>query len=117
VEVRFARRLTRIPDLIVIRSDELGRHWFAPGEVVVAIKIESPGNHVEDRTTKPAIYGKFGIPHYWRIEPDPLRATIYRLGAEDKYREIRQCERLRVSEPFELDIPLAELLPSWARRH
>ncbi|MBA2417253.1 MAG: Uma2 family endonuclease [Geodermatophilaceae bacterium] len=40
VEIRFARQLTRIPDLMLVRSDEPGRHWFAPAEVIVAVEIE-----------------------------------------------------------------------------
>lgn len=34
VEIRFGRQLTRIPDLLVVRSDQPGRHWFAPSEVL-----------------------------------------------------------------------------------
>ncbi len=33
VEIRFGRQLTRIPDVLVVRSDQPGRHWFAPSEV------------------------------------------------------------------------------------
>jgi Uma2 family endonuclease len=116
VEIRFARQVTRIPDLMLVRSDDPGRHWFAPAEVAVAIEIESPGNHIEDRTTKPAIYARYGIPHYWRIEPQPLTVTTYRLGEGDTYHETGRGERLGVSEPFDLDVPLVELLPRWARR-
>lgn len=114
VQIRFAPRLTRIPDLMLVRSDQPGRHWFAPAEVVVAIEIESPGNHIEDRTTKPAFYAQFGIGSYWRIEPEPLRVSTYRLEAA--YEETYAGDRLRVSEPFDVDIELVELLPRWARR-
>ncbi|MDQ3762195.1 MAG: Uma2 family endonuclease [Actinomycetota bacterium] len=41
VEVRFGRQLTRIPDVLVVRSEQPGRHWFAPAEVLVAVEIES----------------------------------------------------------------------------
>lgn len=116
VEIPFARQLTRIPDLMLIRSDAPERHWFAPAEVVVAIEIESPGNHIEDRTTKPAIYARFGIPHYWRIEPHPLTVTTYRLGEGDTYHETGRGDRIRLNEPVELDVPLVDLLPRWARR-
>lgn len=117
VEIRFARQLTRIPDLMVVHSDEPGRHWFAPSEVVVAIEIESPGNHIEDRTTKPAIYAQFGIRHYWRIEPKPPRATIYRHGDDATYHEVDASNRLAANEPFPVDLPLSELLPRWAREN
>lgn len=115
VEIRFSRQLTRIPDLLVVRSDEPARHWFAPAEVLLAVEIESPGSHVEDRVTKPAIYARHGIPHHWRIELEPLRVRTHGLGAGDVYRETASGgERLAVSEPFALDVPLADLLPGWA---
>jgi hypothetical protein len=56
VEIRFGRQLTRITDVLVVRSEQPGRHWFAPSEVIVAVEIESPGSHLEDRATKPALY-------------------------------------------------------------
>ncbi len=114
VEIRFGRQLSRIPDLLVIRSDDPGRHWFAPAEVVVAVEIESPGSHIEDRATKPALYAQYGIPHYWRIELDPVLVTTYEVGQGDSYRVAGTGERLRVTEPFEVDLPLAEVLPRWA---
>jgi Uma2 family endonuclease len=40
VEIRFARQLTRIPDLLVVRSDDPARHWFAPSEVLLAVEID-----------------------------------------------------------------------------
>ncbi|MGH3795227.1 MAG: Uma2 family endonuclease [Pseudonocardiaceae bacterium] len=115
VEIRFHRRLTRIPDALVVRSDEPRRHWFAPAEVVVAVEVESPGSHIDDRTTKPGLYAQFGIPHYWRIESEPLRVTTYQLGHGEGYRIGTTSDRLTVDEPFPLDLTLAELLPSWAR--
>ncbi len=98
----------------MVRSDEPGRHWFAPAEVIVAVEIESPGSHVEDRTTKPALYAGFGIPHYWRIEPHPPLVTTYGTGYGDAYRVTGVGDRLAVAEPFEVDLALAELVPRWA---
>jgi len=116
VEIRFARQLTRVPDLMVVRSDDPGRHWFAPFEVVLAIEVESPGNHIEDRTTKPAIHAQFRIPQYWRIEPAPLRVTTYRLGEGDGYDVTDSGDRLAVKEPFEFEVELTDLLPPWAKQ-
>ncbi|WP_219413245.1 Uma2 family endonuclease [Pseudonocardia nigra] len=118
VEIRFARQLTRVPDLLVVHSDEPGRHWFAPAEVLLAVEIESPGSHTEDRFTKPAIYARHGIPHFWRIELDPLRVRVFRPGHGDRYEEAEPIdeERLKVGEPFPVDLALADILPGWARR-
>jgi Uma2 family endonuclease len=73
VEIRFNRQLTRIPDLLVVCSDEPGRHWFAPSEVKLAIEIESPGSHVEDRVTKPRALRPPRHPALLatRAQPDP----------------------------------------------
>lgn len=115
VEIRFTPQLTRIPDVLVVRSEEPGRHWFAPAEVVVAIEVESRGSHIEDRATKPALYAQFDIPHYWRIEQSPLRVTTYELGPDDAYKTGPTTDRLTVSEPFSVELPLTDLLPRWAR--
>jgi Uma2 family endonuclease len=87
-----------------------------PSEVLVAVEIESPGSHLEDRATKPALYAHYGIPHYWRIELEPLLVSRYRIGHRSSYQMTGAGPRLSVSEPFALDIALAELLPRWAGR-
>ncbi len=116
VEIRFGPKLTRIPDLLVVRSDDPGRHWFAPAEVLLAVEIESPGSHVEDRVTKPALYARHGVPHFWRVELQPIRVRVHRVGAGDAYREVASSdERLAVAEPFPVDLAIADLLPAWAR--
>jgi len=116
VEIRFGRQLTRIPDVLVVRSDQPGRHWFAPSEVLVAVEIESPGSHLEDRTTKPALYARYGIPHYWRIELEPPLVSMYRSGHGDSYQMTGPGPRLTISELVTLDIAVADLLPRWAGR-
>jgi hypothetical protein len=44
VEIRIGRQLTRMPDVLVIRSEQPGRHWFAPSEVLMTVAIESQGS-------------------------------------------------------------------------
>lgn len=116
VEIRFGPRLTRIPDLAVVRSDKPGGHWFAPSEVRLAVEIESPGSHVEDRVVKPALYASHGIPAFWRIELGPIRARRYGPDGAGGYREL-DCpvDRLVADEPFAVDVALRDLLPGWAR--
>jgi len=116
VEIRFGRQLTRFPDVLVLRSDQPGRHWYAPSEVLVAVEIESSGSHLEDRATKPALYAKYGIPHYWRIELRPPLVSVYGVGQGDCYELIGAGPRLSVSEPFDCDVAIAELLPRWTGR-
>ncbi len=44
MEIRIGRQLTRMPDVLVIRSEQPGRHWFAPSEVLRTVAIESQGS-------------------------------------------------------------------------
>lgn len=117
VEIRFARQLTRIPDLLVVRSEQPERHWFAPAEVLLAVEIESPGSHIEDQVTKPAIYARYGIPTFWRVELNPVRVRLFEPWHGDGYREVDPVDagRLSVADPFPVDVALADLLPRWAR--
>lgn len=115
VDIRFARQLTRIPDLLVVRSEEPSRHWFAPSEVILAVEIESPGSHIEDRATKPALYAQYGIPYFWRVELGPARFNAYRLGPGERYQIACEGEGLTLAEPFEVDIAVSDILPRWAR--
>jgi Uma2 family endonuclease len=116
VQIRFGRQLTRIPDVLVVRSDQPGRHWFAPSEVLLAAEIESPGSHLEDRATKPALYAQYGIPHYWRIELRPPLVHVYGIRNSDCYQLIGAGPHLSVSEPLTFDAAIADLLPRWAGR-
>jgi hypothetical protein len=39
VEIRFTRQLSRIPDLMVVRSDEPARHWFYHARAAVRDRL------------------------------------------------------------------------------
>ena len=57
-----------------------------------------------------------GIPHYWRIELEPPLVSTYCIGHGDSYQMIGPDRCLSVTEPFELNIAVADLLPPWAGR-
>lgn len=114
VEIRFDRQLTRIPDVLVVRTEEPRRHWFTPSEVLLAVEVESPGSHLEDRALKPALYAQHGIPSFWRVTTAPPRITTHAL-AGDGYRPGDTTARVVVDEPFPIDLDLVDRLPRWAR--
>lgn len=78
-----------------------------------AVEIESPGSHVEDRVTKPALYAAHGIEHYWRVELDSPAAMAYQL-AGGTYRAAALADRLVTRYPVAVDLSVADLLPPWA---
>jgi Uma2 family endonuclease len=63
----------RIPDLVIVTRDALGRRRAEGGllranEVVLAIEIVSDGSQRTDHMIKHGEYADAGIPHYWIIE-------------------------------------------------
>ena len=114
VDVVFNPQLTRIPDIQVVRRKSFGQKRFAADEIVVAVELESPGSHVSDRATKPYIYGRYGVPHYWRFEFDPFTLVRYERMDDGTYKEmVRSTEELNIAEPFPFRVALADLLPPW----
>jgi Uma2 family endonuclease len=65
----------RIPDLVVIRSDEVGPK-FIDRPPLLAVEIASPSTRQYDLTRKQQVYAEFGIPDYWIITPDPDKPDI-----------------------------------------
>jgi Uma2 family endonuclease len=113
VEVRFGRRVTRTPDVLVVRAGEPGRRWFAPEEVLLAVEVESSDTPLVDRTT-PAVYARHGIPHVWRItsEPPLIRVTTLREGA---HQQVAAATHVIAFDPFPLEIDLVARLRRAAR--
>ena len=65
-------------------------HYFDAEQVVLAVEVVSPGTRRRDRLEKPADYADAGIPHYWRIEQNPVHVYAYRPGR----RPVRAGRRL-----------------------
>jgi len=111
-EIRLAASLTRIPDVAALRTPPPGRRWFTAASVVLAVEIESPGHHVEERITRPVLYARYGIPHYWRIEKsddNELTAVISRLE-DGRMVEVQRGAVIDVTEPFPFAVDLADLV-------
>lgn len=100
------------PDALILHSPvDLDHHYFDPEQVVVVVEIVSPGTKRRDRLVKPSLYAAAGIPHYWRIEQDPLHVFAYDLvGGE--YRLVADTtEELVLSAPFEITLPIRDIAP------
>lgn len=107
--VYFDRRNYRQPDVVVYRRGERRDRIQVP-DVVLAVEVMSPSSISTDRITKPAQYASARIPHYWRLELDPLVLVTHEL-AGDVYRETgRFTDDVAVLEPVPLQFRLAALL-------
>jgi Putative restriction endonuclease len=71
----------------------------------------SPGTKKRDRLEKPAEYAAAGIPHYRRIEQEPLYIFAYDL-IDGRYELAADSEtELVLSAPFEITLPIRDIAP------
>lgn len=71
------------PDLIFIPSGHLhivGRHNVA-GAPGLVVEILSPVTADYDRTLKPQVYARYGVPHLWLLDPDVRVLEAYELAS------------------------------------
>jgi Uma2 family endonuclease len=78
------------PDLVYVSSAHASRVSARgiEGAPTLAVEIISPGTPRIDRVTKLQLYARFGVPHYWIVDPDAgaleacqLADAAYRLVA------------------------------------
>lgn len=107
--VNVDRRNYREPDVAVVRRAALDRDALVPSDVVLAVEVMSPGSVANDRLAKPALYASAGIPHFWRVELEPLLLVAHELEGQ-VYREVaRFTEEVITSSPVRLRFRLDDL--------
>ncbi|WP_344288522.1 Uma2 family endonuclease [Streptomyces synnematoformans] len=106
------------PDVIVVRGDVVEdpeQTRFPADTVQLAVEVVSPESLSRDRETKPLKYARAGIKHYWRVESNQGRAVAYVFELEPAtgaYTPIGIFhERLKVADPFPLDLDLTAIKP------
>ncbi|GAA4837327.1 Uma2 family endonuclease [Kitasatospora terrestris] len=79
--------------------------------VVAVVEVSSPATRAVDEALKARLYAAAGVPHYWRVELDPVpRLRLGRLrpgGYVDRI--VEAGETTRLDDPFLLDIDPAVL--------
>lgn len=112
VGVAVNHRNTLEPDVLLLRRPVLGeRHYFDPEQVVLAVEVVSPGTRRRDRLEKPADYADAGIPHYWRIEQNPVHVYAYDL-VDGRYELAADSpEELIVEKPFDIRLRVRDITP------
>lgn len=112
VGVAVGHRNTLEPDGVILHAPvDLEHHFYEPEQVVVAIEIVSPGTKRRDRLEKPAVYASVGIPHYWRIEQNPVHIYAYDLVG-GRYELVADSgEELKLAAPHELSLPIRDITP------
>jgi Uma2 family endonuclease len=100
------------PDIAVLRKPvQYEHHYYPASQTVLAVEIVSPSTRRRDRLEKPSLYAAAGVPHYWRIEQNPLHVFAYEL-VDGHYEPAGDAtEELVLSAPFEIKLPIREITP------
>ncbi|MET8337339.1 Uma2 family endonuclease [Streptosporangium canum] len=104
------------PDVLVVDREaakDRSRTAYTPDEVCLVIEVVSPESEFRDHEVKPSRYAKAGIPHFWLVEnnaDDPV-VHVYQLDPVTHAYAVTGIHhnRLKLTEPFPIDIDLAEL--------
>jgi Uma2 family endonuclease len=107
-------RNTLEPDFMVLRGEvDGGRHYFEAGQVALAGEVVCCCSRNRDRLEKPARYADLGVPHFWRIETDPLHVFAYDL-VDGRYEMAGDADvesELVLTKPFEIRLPIRDIAP------
>ncbi|MEV1143828.1 Uma2 family endonuclease [Micromonospora sp. NPDC049799] len=112
VGVSLSHRNTLEPDVLLLKRPVVAENHYVDAEqVVLAVEVVSPGTRRRDRLEKPADYADAGIPHYWRIEQNPLHVYAYDL-VDGRYELVADSsEELIVEKPFDIRLPVRDITP------
>ena len=111
--VRMSVDTELIPDLVVIRQDQLAetRITRAP---LLAVEIQSPSTALFDLNTKKAVYERFSIESYWVVVPhvDRPELIVFELrdGRYEQVAHVTEGKPYRATRPFDVDIVPARLV-------
>jgi Uma2 family endonuclease len=112
VGVAISHRNTLEPDVLLLRQPVVsGSHYFDPEQVALVVEVVSPGTRRRDRLEKPADYAAAGIPHYWRVEQDPLHVYAYDLVGDAYELAADATEELVLAKPFEIRLRVRDIAP------
>ncbi|MEV6843413.1 Uma2 family endonuclease [Actinoplanes sp. NPDC051411] len=100
------------PDVLLVNAEVArNRHYTIADQVVLVVEVVSPSTRKRDRLEKPADYAAAGIPHFWRIEQNPLHVFAYDLVAGGYELVADSAEELVLTKPFEIKLPIRDITP------
>ncbi|MEU7882563.1 Uma2 family endonuclease [Microbispora bryophytorum] len=104
------------PDVCVIRAeaDQTPEQTaYEASDVLLVIEVVSPDSEERDRKRKPQLYAEAGIAHFWRIENQAGRPTVYVYELDPATTAYALTgihhDRLKLAVPFDVDIDLTEI--------
>ena len=112
VGVAVSHRNTFEPDVVLLRRPiDVESHYYSPEQVLIAVEVVSPSTRRRDRFEKPGDYAAAGIPHYWRVEQDPIHVFAYDLRDGRYELAADSAELLTLTKPFEIELAIRDITP------
>jgi Uma2 family endonuclease len=100
------------PDVLLIRRPvSMENHFVLPSQVAIVVEVVSPGTKRRDRLEKPAEYAAAQIPHFWRIEQNPVHVFAYDLVGDHYELAADSADELVLSAPFDIKLPIRDITP------
>jgi Uma2 family endonuclease len=116
IDVVLSETDVAVPDLVFVAAARQHvirqRGIFGPPDLIV--EILSPSRPRQDTDTKRRVYARYGVPHYWIVDPEQRRIWLFRLSEAGKYECMGEYggDETFCAEPFpELEIPLEQVWP------
>ncbi len=104
------------PDLVILRAEAVqgtSETAYEASDVLLVVEVVSPDSEERDRKRKPQLYAEAGIAHFWRIENQSDRPTVYVYELDPATTSYALTgiyhDRLKLSVPIEIDIDLTEI--------
>jgi len=100
------------PDVLLVDGGVTGtNHFAAPDQVTLVVEVVSRGTENRDRLGKWANYAVEGIPHYWRVEQNPVHIFAYDL-VDGEYQPVADSDELLIlRRPFDIELPIRDIIP------
>ncbi|USQ79861.1 Uma2 family endonuclease [Ornithinimicrobium faecis] len=100
LDVRTGESTVVQPDILVIH--DAGRHGSEiTNPPVLAVEILSPSSRRTDLVRKPEVLGRFGVEHYWVVDPLHPAIRVFRLVGETYH----SGQIVGGDDLFETDVP------------
>jgi Uma2 family endonuclease len=100
------------PDVVLLHHPvDDTNHYYDARQVAIALEVVSPGTKRRDRLEKPAEYAAAGIPHFWRIEQEPIHVFAYDLVNGNYELVGDSAEELVLKAPFDIRLPIRDITP------
>lgn len=100
------------PDILVVRrgTTEVQRTVRAP---LLVVEVVSRSSRTTDRITKRELYARFGVEHYWIVDPSAPSILAFELGDGPAYVEVSRAQgdtTFVAERPVSVAVPVAQLV-------